>query len=61
MTSDALLTTLHPIFENLLQTVYRKLQEETGTGGFLPKSFIFMVGKGQKSHGVRSGLRRIDR
>jgi hypothetical protein len=32
--SDALLTTLHPLLENVLQTVCRKLQEDSGTGGF---------------------------
>jgi hypothetical protein len=49
LTNDALLTTLHPLLENVLQTVCRKLQEE-------PRSSLFMVGKAQKSHGVRSGL-----
>jgi hypothetical protein len=34
MASDALLTTLHPLLENVLQTVCRKLQEDSGTGGF---------------------------
>jgi hypothetical protein len=34
LASDALLTTLHPPLENVLQTVYRKLQEDSGTGGF---------------------------
>jgi hypothetical protein len=34
LASDALLTTLHPLLENLLQTVYRKLQGDSGTGGF---------------------------
>jgi hypothetical protein len=32
--SGALLTTLHPLFENVLQTVCRKLQEDSGTGSF---------------------------
>jgi hypothetical protein len=32
--SDALLTTLHPLLENVLQTVCRKLQEDSGTGDF---------------------------
>jgi hypothetical protein len=32
--SDALLTTLHPLLENVLQTVCRKLQEDSGAGGF---------------------------
>jgi hypothetical protein len=34
MASDALLTTLHPLLDNMLQTVCRKLQEDSGTGGF---------------------------
>jgi hypothetical protein len=34
LTSDALLTTLHPLLENMLKTVCRKLQEDSGTGGF---------------------------
>jgi hypothetical protein len=41
--------TLHPLLENVLQTVCRKLQEE-------PQSSLFMVGNAQKSHGMRSGL-----
>jgi hypothetical protein len=31
---DALLTTLHPLLENVLQTVCSELQEDNGTGGF---------------------------
>jgi hypothetical protein len=31
---DALLTTLHPLLENVVQTVYRKLREDSGTGSF---------------------------
>jgi hypothetical protein len=34
LASDSLLTTLHPLLENALQTVCRKLQEDSGTGGF---------------------------
>jgi hypothetical protein len=41
--SDAFLTTLHPLLENVLQTVCCKLQEDSGTGGF----DLFMVGKDQ--------------
>jgi hypothetical protein len=41
LASDALLTTLHPLLENVLQTVCRKLQEDSGTGGFdLSRSFL---------------------
>jgi hypothetical protein len=32
--SDALLSTLHPLLENELHTVCRKLQDDCGTGGF---------------------------
>jgi hypothetical protein len=38
----ALLTTLHPILENVLQTVCRKLQEDSGTGGFLASELPFL-------------------
>jgi hypothetical protein len=34
LASDALLITLHPLLENVLQTVCRKLQDDRGTGGF---------------------------
>jgi hypothetical protein len=54
--SDALLTKLHSLLENMLQTVCRKLQEDSGTGGFLPRISLFMVGKSHKSHGARVGL-----
>jgi hypothetical protein len=41
LASDALLTTLRPFLENLLQTVYRELQEESGTGDFdISRSFL---------------------
>jgi hypothetical protein len=49
LASDALPTTLHPLLEDVLQTICRKLQEE-------PWSSLFMVGKAKKSHGARSGL-----
>jgi hypothetical protein len=42
-------TALHPLLENVLQTVCRKLQEET-------RSSVFTVVKAQKLHGARSGL-----
>jgi hypothetical protein len=54
--SDAFVTALHPLFENVLQTVCLKFQEDSRTGGFLLRSSVFMVGKAQKSHGARSGL-----
>jgi hypothetical protein len=59
LASDAL-TTLHPLLETILQIVFRKLQEDSGTGGFLAWSSVFMVGKAQKSHGARGGLHTLD-
>jgi hypothetical protein len=56
LVSSALLTMLHPLPKNVLQTICHKLQEDSGTGGFLSRSSLFMVGKAQNSHGVRSGL-----
>jgi hypothetical protein len=32
--SDAFLTTLHSLLDNVMQAVCRKLQEASGTGGF---------------------------
>jgi hypothetical protein len=46
LASDAVLTTLQPLLENVLKTVYRKLQEDSGTGGFdllITSRFIFHV------------------
>jgi hypothetical protein len=43
LASNALLTKLHPLLKNVLQT--RSLQN------FLPQSSLFMVGKAQKLHG----------
>jgi hypothetical protein len=41
LASDALLTMLHPLLENLLQTVLRKLQQDNGTSGFdISRSFL---------------------
>jgi hypothetical protein len=60
LASDALLTTLHPLLENVLQTVNH-------FRNFLPRSSLFMDGKAQKSHGSRSelnsvfGLEKVDR
>jgi hypothetical protein len=34
LASDYLLTTLYPLLENVVQTVCRKLQDDSGTGGF---------------------------
>jgi hypothetical protein len=41
LVSDAVLTTLHPLLENVLQTVCRKPQEDSGTGSFdFSRSFL---------------------
>jgi hypothetical protein len=59
LASDALLTMLHLLLKNVLQTVCRKLQEDSGTDDFLA-SELFMVGNAQKLHAARSGLHRLD-
>jgi hypothetical protein len=41
LASDALLTTLDPLLENVLQTVCRKIQEDGGTCGFLASELPF--------------------
>jgi len=41
LASDALLTTLHPLLKNVLQTVCHKLQEDSGTDGFLDLELPF--------------------
>jgi hypothetical protein len=41
LVSDELLTKLYPLLEHVLHTVYLKLQEDSGTGGFqLSLSFL---------------------
>jgi hypothetical protein len=41
--SETHLTTLHPLLENVLQTVCLKLQEDSGTGNFdLSRSFLLL-------------------
>jgi hypothetical protein len=42
LASDAFLITLQPLLENALQTVCRKLQKDSGTGGF---DFRFAISK----------------
>jgi hypothetical protein len=41
LASDALLTTLHPLLENVLQIVCRKLQEDSGAAAFLTLKLLF--------------------
>jgi hypothetical protein len=54
--SDVLLTTLHPLLENMLQTICHKLQEDGEAGGFDLRAPFFTIGKTQKSHRAISGL-----
>jgi hypothetical protein len=60
LASDALLTTLHPLLENVLQTVCRKLQEDSGTG--LPlrgSSFTFVSPSLKPFHHLKTAARLI--
>jgi hypothetical protein len=52
LASDALLATLHPLLENMLQTVCHKLQEGSGTGGILASDLLF---RGWKSTEIAWG------
>jgi hypothetical protein len=56
LASDAVLTTLHPFLENVLHTVYRKLQEDSGAGGFEPRAPFSWLEKPRYHMGARSGL-----
>jgi hypothetical protein len=38
LASNALLTMLHPLLENVLQTICCKLQEDSGKGNFDPRA-----------------------
>jgi hypothetical protein len=52
LASDALLTMLHPLLENMPQNIdHFEI--------FLPQSSLFMVGKAQKSLGARSELNSV--
>jgi hypothetical protein len=50
--SDSLLTTLHPLLENVLQTVDFEIS-------CLGAPSLFVAGKVQKSHGARSELNSV--
>jgi hypothetical protein len=41
LASNALLTMLHSLLKNVLQTICHKLQEDSGTGGFLASELSF--------------------
>jgi hypothetical protein len=45
LASEALLIALHRLLENMLQTVCRNLQEDSGTGDLDFGAPFFMVGK----------------
>jgi hypothetical protein len=55
LASDVFLTALHTLPENVLQTVCGNLQEDTGTGGFLPRNYLFM-GRDLNSIGLMDEL-----
>jgi hypothetical protein len=61
LSSDALLTILHPLLENVLQTVYLKLQEESGTGGFDIRDsfFTFVFSSVKRFHHLETAARHI--
>jgi hypothetical protein len=56
LASDALLTALHPLLENVLQTVCRNLQEDSGTGGFDLGAPFSWLEKLRNRMGARSDL-----
>jgi hypothetical protein len=58
---DTLLTTLYPLLEKVVQTVCRKLQEDSGTDGFLSLELPCHGCKSPEiAYGARSGLHRPD-
>jgi hypothetical protein len=64
LASDALLTTLHPLLENVLQTVCRKLQEDSGTDAVLgllltDSSFTFIFPSLKRFHHLKTTARFI--
>jgi hypothetical protein len=56
LASDALLITLHPFLENVLQTACRKLQEDSGTDDFDLGAPFSWLEKPKNRMGARSGL-----
>jgi hypothetical protein len=60
LVSDALLTTLHTFLENVLQTVSRKLQEDSGTGAVVRgSSFTFVSPSLKRFHHLKTAARLI--
>jgi hypothetical protein len=60
LANDTLITVLHPLLKNVLQTVSASVRRIVEQVVFLPWSSFFMVGKAQKLYGVRSGLHMLD-
>jgi hypothetical protein len=56
LASDALLTTHHPLLENVLQTGGRMFQEKSGTGGFDHRAPFSWLEKPTNHMKARSGL-----
>jgi hypothetical protein len=59
LASDALLTTLHPLLENVLQTVCRKLQEDSGTGDFDLSRSTVVFSSLKRFHNLKTAVRLI--
>jgi hypothetical protein len=57
LASDALLTTLHLLLEDVLHTIYRKIQEDSGTGGFDRSQFVSPSPK--RFHHLKTAVRLI--
>jgi hypothetical protein len=55
LASDAILTTLHSLLENVLQTVCHKLQVDSGAGGFEP----FVSPSLKRFHQLKTAARLI--
>jgi hypothetical protein len=56
LASDVLFSTLHPLLENILQTVCHKLQEDSGAGGFDLGAPFSWLEEPRNRMGARSGL-----
>jgi hypothetical protein len=64
LASDAFLTTLQPLLENVLQTVCHKLQDDSGTGAVLGlplrgSSFAFVSPSLKRFHHLKTADRLI--
>jgi hypothetical protein len=61
LASDALLAALHPLLGNVLQTVCRKLQKDSGTGDFdlRVSSFTLASPAAKRIHPLKTAARLI--